>query len=425
MNDRSALFCGSRLHDSFRAREMSLRDQVDGFSPVQILSLPEEQLVEHFVATSQVEPLQIFEDEKELDTRETKVDVSGDQSRFFHAGQGAFYVPGYELRVTIPFTGESQLWSLMPNTHQLTFPSGRIEPPTNGRRGTLVITIVQPADLPTEQIKGKVDGTLQLVRFYLNHQKPQVDAFNAALPNHFRQHIRARKGRLETQGGFNKMLGIPVKRREGAPSMEPIRLTRQLVRPLPSVSQGAYKPEPGIEDNIYEHILSVIRHEGRTFETLSKTFERFDEEELRDILLAHLNGHYEGLATGETFRRTGKTDIRIEERDRAAFVAECKMWRGPAELPVAVDQLLSYLTWRDAKTALVIFNRQNSKFSELLEKIPEVLKVHKAFRRFGIQGQKGEWRLSMGAPGDDGREIAVHVFAFNLHVPGSSAREAS
>jgi hypothetical protein len=101
------------------------------------------------------------------------------------------------------------------------------------------------------------------------------------------------------------------------------------------------------------------------------------------------------------------------------------MWRGPAELPVAVDQLLSYLTWRDAKTALVIFNRQNSKFSELLEKIPEVLKVHKACRRFGIQGQKGEWRLSMGAPGDDGREIAVHVFAFNLHVPGSSAREAS
>ena len=416
MSDRSALFCDNDLSDALRARELSLRDQVDGLAAGQVLSLPEEQLVEHLVGSMHVEPLQIFEDEKTLDTRETKVDVSGDPRRFFNPGQGPFHVAAHEVRVLIPFTGEADLWRLRPNTFQSMYPNGSVEPPIHGRRGSLIITIVQPADLPPEQIKGELDGTLQRIRFYLLHQKPQVEAFNTALPNHFRQHIRARKARLETQSGFQKMLGIPLKRREGVPSMEPIQLKRQLVRPLPQVPQGGYKPEPGISDQGYEHILSVIRHEGRAFETTPKTFAKFDEEELRDILLAHLNGHYDGLATGETFRRSGKTDIRIEERDRAAFVAECKMWRGSAELSGAIDQLLGYLTWRDAKTALVIFNRQNSRFSELLEKIPDGLKGHAAFRRFGTSAERGEWRLSMGAPGDEGREITVHVFVFDLFV---------
>lgn len=76
---------------------------------------------------------------------------------------------------------------------------------------------------------------------------------------------------------------------------------RKLVRPLPPAPKGGYKPEPGITDDDYKHILSVIRHEGRTFETTPSTYAVHDEEELRDILLAHLNGHYQGAASAEAF----------------------------------------------------------------------------------------------------------------------------
>jgi len=92
---------------------------------------------------------------------------------------------------------------------------------------------------------------------------------------------------------------------------------------------------------------------------------RPDPIPLRDILLAHLNGHYQGDATGEAFRRSGKTDIRIEDGIRAAFVAECRVWNGQKELSQAIDQLLGYLTWRDCKAAIIIFNKHNSKFSGL------------------------------------------------------------
>ena len=114
------------------------------------------------------------------------------------------------------------------------------------------------------------------------------------------------------------MLGIPMKRRGDAPSVKPIRIERKLAKPLPPPPNSGYKAEPGISEPDYEHILSVIRHEGRTFESAPSTFSMHDEEGLRDIILAHLNGHYEGGATAETFRRSGKTDIRIEDQERAA-----------------------------------------------------------------------------------------------------------
>jgi hypothetical protein len=42
-----------------------------------------------------------------------------------------------------------------------------------------------------------------------------------------------------------------------------------------------------------------------------------------------LNGTFEGAATGETFVRSGKTDILLRQEDRHVFVGECKGYDGP------------------------------------------------------------------------------------------------
>lgn len=78
---------------------------------------------------------------------------------------------------------------------------------------------------------------------------------------------------------------------------------------------------------------------------------------LRDHFLLQLNGHYEGGATGETFNASGKTDILIRAENRNVFIAECKFWRGKKAFDEAIDQLLGYLTWRDSKCALIVFNK--------------------------------------------------------------------
>ena len=132
--------------------------------------------------------------------------------------------------------------------------------------------------------------------------------------------------------------------------------------------------------------------------------------------MANLNSIYKGDATGETFRGSGKTDIRIEAEDRAAFVAECKVWKGSKLGKDGIDQLLSYLTWRDCKCALVIFNKHNAKFSELLKKVRTIFQEHPQLNDdLGKQGQ-GEWRFVFATREDESRRIMLHVILLNMFV---------
>ena len=74
----------------------------------------------------------------------------------------------------------------------------------------------------------------------------------------------------------------------------------------------------------YEHILSVISNMVAVMERSPRAFKDMGEEDLRTHFLVHLNGHYEGQATGETFNYEGKTDILIRAGGRNIFIAECK-----------------------------------------------------------------------------------------------------
>jgi len=389
--------------------------RVDSIPRDQFLATSEDDLVEHIYSQIKIEPLVLYEDRMDMEQHETTVNVSADWDRN-PSGDSGKYVAGVEVVVSIPFTGDPNLWDLRPNQRQTVFPRGEIRQPSRDGVGYLEILIEQPTDDPPEKIKQCLDEELKRFRFYLNAQARQVESYNASAGERIRQAIRSRKERLKTQEGIAELLGIPLKRRSDAPPIEPLPIKRKLVKPLPPPPKSGFKPEPGITDQDYEHILSVIRHEGRTFEATPRTYAVHDEEELRDIILAHLNGHYEGGATGETFRRTGKTDIRIEDQERAAFVAECKVWRGPKELMDAVDQLLSYLTWRDCKAAILIFNKHNAKFSELLTKAPETLRSHPKFKKDLGQKGDGEWRFAFTSQEDELRQVIVNVFVFNLYV---------
>lgn len=110
----------------------------------------------------------------------------------------------------------------------------------------------------------------------------------------------------------------------------------------------------GAEDRAYEKALQIIEEAGRQLER-SAWMVRCNEEQRRDVLLAALNSHFEGNATGETFNLTGRTDILVRMHGRNVFIGECKIWRGPRKFAKAVDQLLGYLAWSDRKAAIILF----------------------------------------------------------------------
>ncbi len=385
--------------------------QVDSIPEAQFRGASDEEIVAHIVSEAEIQPIELHEDSMVMDQQETKIDFTGGLSYEQRERQ---LVPGLKVTVSIPFTGDPMLWKLRPSSYQVIGLRGHIIPADQNGIGHLDIVMQQPSSAEPESYKADLARTLQGVRSYLETQREQIDAANEAFPPRVQEAISRRRLRLKNHTAVADFLGIPLKKRPGTPDVSHIPVKRKLVKPLPATPSSP--PEPGISTGDYEHILGVIRHEGRSFETTPSTFAVHDEEGLRDIIIAHLNGHYEGDATGETFRRVGKTDIRIEQDNRAAFVGECKVWRGPAELAEAIDQLLRYLTWRDCKTALVLFNKTVAGFSAIQAKVPEALAAHEKYVAKLDAKHPYEWRVRFRSTDDDGREITMHVFLFNLFV---------
>ena len=182
---------------------------------------------------------------------------------------------------------------------------------------------------------------------------------------------------------------------------------------MPPASTTPYRPEPVLSAVDYEHILSVVTNMALVMERSPSAFTAMDEEALRSHFLVQLNGHYEGQASGETFNYEGKTDILIRAEGRNIFIAECKYWNGAKKFGETIDQLLGYVSWRDTKTAVIIFNR-NRNFSHVIETVPDAVKEHPNFKRAVDNDGEGRSRYVLAHRDDKNREMILTVLAFDV-----------
>ena len=349
---------------------------------------------------------------------ETQVDVSGDPMRNVSPDRRSpFHIPGTRVDIDIPYTGEGWIFRYRTNPWSTVFPRAEVT------LGSLRISISLPHDAAPEQFKETYDRELGLIREYVDRAHTQVATYNESLEPLVQQDIADRRNRLGKHAGIADLLDIPLATKDGAPSIAPVPIEIRHPPVLPVPPKTGLAPEPGITNENYERILHFIRHQGRTFERTPSTYAVHDEEGLRNIILAQLNGHFVGAAMSEAFRGSGKTDICIETDSRAAFVGECKLWTGPASLTGALDQLLGYLTWRDSKASVIVFNTRNRNFSKILSAIPDALRDHTLFVRDLPCEETGEWRVLMRSEEDEGRRVTVHIFLFDLYEDSDTGKD--
>jgi len=398
------LFHKFQLVDHFRNISLIINEEVERMPEAQFQNTTDEEIKEYVTSKHQIVPLEIYEDDIKAEKHEVKIRYKDYEREIL--------VDGLRFEITIPYTGDNILWEMKPSTWRLTFPEGSIEYEEN--RGLLKIHIESPIDSASERFNLLLDKNLDNIKFHLNAQKKDIEKFNTQLPTKIQEAIQKRKAKLEKQSNIINTFKIPLKKRTDAPDINLIPIKKKFVKPLPPVSHKIQQYD--IKDEDYEYILKVIRHEGITYESTPGTFINLCEEDLRNIILAHLNGHYEGDATGETFRKSGKTDIRIEFEGRSAFVGECKIWRGEKKLIETIDQLLGYLTWRDCKTSIILFNKEIAGFSSIQQKIPIIFKNHVNYFDKIRSKHAGEWRYILKSKDDTNQHVIIHVFLFNLHV---------
>ena len=163
----------------------------------------------------------------------------------------------------------------------------------------------------------------------------------------------------------------------------------------------------------YKRILNEIYSFGSEFEKSPKTYCSLNEEELRNILVAHLNGLCVDSVTPETFNKKGKTDILISHDSDILFVAECKIWHGQKMYLKAIDQLLGYSRWKDNKSALIIFVKGKN-FSNVLNKIDEVTRCHPSYISSKSNTQKNFFNFIISAEDNNDMRIELAVLLFYL-----------
>ena len=313
------------------------------------------------------------------------------------------YTKGTKITIVIPFDGNPELFDFQPSTYLAKLPQGKV------LGNELYLEYKSEYDKNT--LKNEINSDIQLIQKYINYLKEDIDKFNSSLENYIRNLINARKSRLLQARNLAMSLEIPIKKRTDAPLTFPISIRKKIELPKPTTEK--FEPEPTLSMEIYEEIIRMLQNMIIAMERSPKTFSKLKEEELRDFFLVVLNANFEGEAIGEVFNYKGKTDILIRHENSNVFIAECKFWRGKEAFLKTIDQLFKYVTWRDTKLAILIFNREGN-LKTILEKIPKLVETHSLYKRnLEIEGET-KFRYIFHIPNDPNREVILTIMVFDI-----------
>lgn len=405
---KGLLFVTHDLDHSIQLTLQKMQQEVEGLDENRLLNTPPEDLKRYLVEKYGITPITLQRDQWYADHEDVPVDVRHDPRRWIEDRSRPVMVAGERVEIRIPFEGERELFYAKANTYSVNPPRAVIE------KNEVVLRYDTPADKPRD-IRALAEQTLKEIEQHLGWQRPMINAHNQNLPTAAGQSIHQRRERLLAQSQRAEALGIPIRRRADAPKTYALpTIKRKAVPTLPPARTAQFKPEPALAMELYEHILRVVQDMALVMERSPDAFKAMNEEALRQHFLVQLNGQFEGKATGETFNMGGKTDILLREGDRNVFIAECKFWKGPKGFGEAIDQLLGYATWRDSKTAILVFNR-GTETSTVLTGIDAVAKAHGNFKRAVTWPHESGVRYVLHSGGDKNRELVLTVLVF--HVP--------
>lgn len=387
-----------------------LKNEINGLSGDALHANTHDYLVSHFLEKYQVTPIAIEDEDVSLREQERcKINKRLPDFERQLYGRGSVEVEGVRTSFHFPFTGDPQLFHMRASTFSL---GGYQEIELAGN--TLIIRleyqIYTNAELPSgdqilkdlEERKKDIDGGVT----YVNND---VNEFNSALTTLIETELGKREDLARKFEGLERDLEIPLTKAKTACSLVPLKKRKTLELSTTSARESNWC----ISDGEYREILGMIKNFYSTCERTPETYSSLDEEALRDLSLASLNSIYEGRAGGETFRHKGKTDISIEADNRAAFVAECKIWNGEKKFTDAIAQLLGYLTWRDVKTALIVFSRKR-RFDDVLAHVSNALQSHEDIRSFKAI-DKNELDCQFVRSDKPGQITHVRVLVFDLY----------
>ena len=390
----------------------SLDSEIEFTSENYILTVSEEQYSEYLINKYSVELPEIHFAEVYADSYEKEVSAEDHPSRFSVYREEKYKRP--VIQFFVPVSGNSEVLKYFPAMNSITIGGGitnfEIE------NSNLKLEVIDFYNDPNK-VKQIFDENVNNTHKKYDDLLIDIKTFNNVLSSHILGKIRERKSKFLKKNEFMSSLGVPLKKKPDASqtfSVPKPNLRTKISIVKPTVSNEVFKPEPTLSIEIYNQILKLINDIGKNFERLPSIYKDKGEEDLRDHIIMTLDPNFEyGSVTGETFNKTGKTDIQLRYDSSVIFIAECKFWTGEKGYLKTISQLLNYLIWRDTKASVIIFVRQKE-FSSILTKVNEVTSSHENYLGFVSKSDENWFNYRFHLNGDKNREVKLAIQLFHL-----------
>ncbi len=269
--------------------------------------------------------------------------------------------------------------------------------------------------MTNEDISTRVSNFQTEIKNYIARKKAEILAENSKIELNLTRFINERKEKLDSDrtriNELVKLIKIPLVRKDDQ-VVKKIQIDRK-----PFVNK--IKPKTLDEDYILDRdkvidIIKLINNQCLQFEKTPRTYEKFDEPNLRDLILANLNSIFEGKATGETFNNHGKTDIYLNIDKGNILVSECKFYGGEKLYHKTLDQLLGYLSWRHNYGIMISFCNQKN-FSKILEEAKIIIPSHHSYDSGFSVHHNSHFITKHSLPTDEYKYVEIHHLYYNLY----------
>jgi hypothetical protein len=396
------LFSGADVQVAFKNVRGNAETEIANFSDDYVLGHSIEDLADSVYEKFAVKTLVLDKDNLGTDW------VDGYVPEYMTPNPNFDQQPGVKGRIYslhVPYTGDEYLFHYMP-----------MPPPPNPAHASVskteVVFTAGGTWHTSESINKQFDANLATLEDGVARVEKNVTPFNAALRNAIVAKLAhrietAKKTRQTTQG-----LKYPLRRRDNAPETFKLPEKPKQLTPKRVKVDKSYV----LDEADYQNILKICESMSLVMERSPSVFVEAGEEHIRIHYLVQLNGQYQGEATGETFNHVGDTDILVRHENKNVFVAECKFWGGYEAMKKTADQLLGYTTWRDTRTALIIFNR-NLDFTNVISEAQRAMKDHQHYKSGPTNESETRFRYTFSHPEDKQRDIIVTLLLFNMPKP--------
>jgi hypothetical protein len=389
------------FHDRYRDQ---LKSEIFEQPKEYILGADENQYIEHLIDKYTLEPLEVFDETEEISPPRTETEMAeGFSGRSFEQQV-------YIFTLKYKFQGSSELFKIYPNPCTMVSQEILID----NRNNVVSFEIRLTKKDPNEFNRRKTDCFKNAFTNMSNVNKNAAE-WNSRLSHLVTEFFNIRKKHFLDENDFFSAINVKVN--QNTESIFTAPTIKKKIIPRPSVPDNKeFVSEPAMSNEMYLDVLKVIYDAGKSMEKKSALYLNKDEEGIRDQFLFILETRYESTtATGETFNKSGKTDILLKYAEDGSnlFIGECKFWRGATEYYKAIDQLFErYLTWSDSKVAVILFVK-NKDFSAVLNTVKQETQKHKYYKSFVGDRRETSFSYQFCLPQDRDKLVHLEIMLFH------------